>query len=115
MKFICWPTLVFYHHENHKKKIRKSAILKLQTPDGVIEGHKLCSEFLEREVKNLLLTDAGLDNSAKEVLLNEIEPCFTEADNLILKSPPDQDCVKKTVESSNLHGAPGSDGLPSLL
>ena len=32
--------ITIYHHEIHKKLIRKSAILKLQTPGGVIEGHE---------------------------------------------------------------------------
>ena len=89
--------------------------MKLQTPGGIIQGHKLCSEFLEREVKNLLLTDAGLDQAAQDCLLEEVEPCFSEADNSILTAPPTLKCVKKTIESSNLHAAPGSDGLPSLF
>ena len=97
------------------KSIKKSAILKLQTPEGIIEGHAKCSQFLEKEVKNLLLTDAGLDHSAQELLLEEIVPCFSEADNAALKSPPTSEMVKKTVESSNLHAAPGCDGLPSLF
>ena len=95
--------------------IRRSAILKLQTPAGLIEGHQLCSEYLEKEVKNLLLTDAGLDQAAQELLLEEVGPCFTEADNTILKAPPTLQSVKETIQSSNLHAAPGSDGLPSLF
>ena len=95
--------------------IRKSAILKLQTPSGIIEGHAECSTFLENEVKSLLLTDAGLDQSAQNILLEEILPCFTEADNAILRSPPTLQCVKDTINDSNLHAAPGCDGIPSLL
>ena len=104
-----------YHHELHKKQLRKSAILKLQTPEGTLEGHQKCSEYLERDVKNLLLTDAGLDHSAQEALLEEIVPCFSEADNAALVFPPTLETVKKTVDSSNLHAAPGCDGLPSLF
>ena len=107
--------VTIYHHEIHKKQVRKSAILKLQTPDGILEGHSKCSQYLEKEVKNLLLTDAGLDSSAQAVLLDEIMPCFSEAHNEKLRSPPTLETVKKTVESSNLHAAPGCDGLPSLL
>ena len=44
--------VTIYHHELHKKLIRKSSILKLETPNGVIEGHHNCAEFLENEVKN---------------------------------------------------------------
>ena len=54
--------VTIYHHEIHKKLIRKSAILKLQTPDGLLEGHDQCAAFLEKDVKNLLLTDANLDH-----------------------------------------------------
>ena len=39
--------VTIYHHEIHKKKIRKSAILKLQTPSGVLEGHSQCANYLE--------------------------------------------------------------------
>ena len=107
--------VTIYHHEIHKKLIRKSAILKLQTPGGVIEGHDQCATFLENEVKSLLLTDAGLDPTAQNVLLDDIEPCFTEADNVILRAPPTLQSVKDTINSSNLHSAPGCDGIPSLL
>ena len=37
-----------YHHEIHQKKIKKSAILKLQIDDNTfIEGHPACSAYLE--------------------------------------------------------------------
>ena len=104
-----------YHHEIHKKQIRKSAILKLQTPNGILEGHKLCAEYLENDVKNLLLSDAGLDPVAQDTLLDEVTPCFTEADNIVLQAPPTVQDVKDTIASSNLHAAPGSDGLPSFF
>ena len=107
--------VTIYHHEIHKKAIRKSAILKLQTPGGVIEGHALCSAFLEQEVKNLLLTNASLSPTSQNTLLDELTPCFTETDNAILKSPPTLKSVKETIDASNLHAAPGCDGIPSLL
>lgn len=31
--------VTIYHHEIHKKLIKKSCILKLETPEGLIEGH----------------------------------------------------------------------------
>ena len=31
--------VTIYHHEIHRKYIRKSSILKLETPNGLIEGH----------------------------------------------------------------------------
>jgi hypothetical protein len=105
--------VTIYHHEVHKKLIRKSSILKLETPSGLIEGHDKCAEFLENEVKNLLLVDAGLSLDAQEKLLEEVMPCFTEADNAILSAPPTMKDVEETVTNSNLSAAPGNDGIPS--
>ena len=36
-----------YHHELHQKKIKRSAILKLQTDEGLLEGHHACAAYLE--------------------------------------------------------------------
>ena len=66
-------------------------------------------------MKKLLLVDAELDTVAQQQLLQEVLPCFTEADNAILRAPPTKDDVKKTVDKSNLNAAPGNDGIPSLL
>ena len=99
----------------HKKLVRKSAILKLETPNGILEGHEECATFLEEEVKNLLLGDAGLVLAAQEQLLEEVVPCFTEADNKVLSSPPTVQDVQDTIANSNLHAAPGNDGIPSLF
>ena len=107
--------VTIYYHEIHKKLIRKSSILKLDTEAGLIEGHENCSEFLENEVKKLLLADARLVPLAQEQLLQEVVPCFTDADNAILCAPPTKEKVKKIVDNSNLNAAPGNDGIPSLL
>ena len=64
--------VTIYHHEIHKKKVKKSAILKLDTPMGVIEGHQSCATFLENDVKNLLLTNANLDKTAQSTLLEDV-------------------------------------------
>ena len=93
----------------------KSSILKLETSSGLIEGHYKCAEYLENEVKGLLLVDAGLVAEAQSKLLEEVVPCFTEADNKLFLSPPTLQEVKETVAVSNLHAAPGNDGIPSLL
>ena len=95
--------VTIYHHEIHKKLVKKSAILKLQTPTGLLEGHDKCATYLENEVKNLLLADAGLDERAQKILLDETLPTFTEADNELLLAPPSIEDVKKTVDNSNLH------------
>ena len=52
---------------------------------------------------------------AQQILLNEVEPVFTEQDNLMFLTPPTKEDVRKTVWESNLHAAPGSDGIPSYL
>ena len=80
--------VTIYHHEIHKKLIKKSSILKLDTPAGLIEGHDKCAEFLENQVKILLLEDAGLDSMAQDKLLEEVLPCFSEADNKVFKAHP---------------------------
>ena len=107
--------VTIYHHEIHKKLIKKSSILKLETPSGLVEGHDACANFLEQEVKNLLLVDDGLENAAQSKLLEEITPCFTDADYALFLAPQTMDDVKKTLENSNLHAAPGNDGIPSLF
>ena len=43
-----------YHHEIHKKHIKKSSILKLQTDAGIIEGHEACAKHLENLVADLI-------------------------------------------------------------
>ena len=62
--------------------------MKLETPKGVIEGHDLCAEYLEDDVKKLLLTDAGVLPAAQTRLLEEVIPCFTEADNAAFLATP---------------------------
>ena len=59
--------------------------------------------------------DAGLDLAAQERLLEEIAPCFSEADNALLSSPPTMQDVKETIADSNLSAAPGNDGIPSMF
>ena len=104
-----------YHHELHKKKIKKCSILKLQTENGIIEGHSDCASFLEKTVEDLLLHPEILDPHAQEVLLNEVEQVFTEEDNQMFTTPPTKNDIWKTICESNLNAAPGSDGIPSLF
>ena len=48
------PDLVhIYHHELHKEKIKRSIILKLQTKNGLLEGHFKVSPYLEELVKTV--------------------------------------------------------------
>ena len=104
-----------YHHELHKKDIKRSSILKLQTDDGMKEGHDKCSSYLEAQVGHLLLNPGVLDQVAREAMLREVDKVFTDRDNSKLPSKPSQEEVRKVLAKSNLSAAPGSDGIPSLL
>ena len=104
-----------YHHELHAKSIKKSAILKLETETGTLEGHDACRNYLERAVGDLLLHPADLDEAAQESLLQEVRPVFTAEDNLMLSKEPSKDEVKESVWSANMNAAPGTDGLTNLV
>ena len=77
-----------YHHELHKKSYKRSSILKLQTEQGLIEGHTACSEYLQKSVEDLLLHPALLDQTSQNILLAELEEQFTDSDNRILLAEP---------------------------
>ena len=99
-----------------KKRIKKSAILKLQIDDNkIIEGHKACSAYLEDSVAQLLHHPPVLDAAAQDHLLAEVEPVFTAADNALLCKVPTKKEVGITLSEANLHAAPGCDGLTSFL
>ena len=104
-----------YHHELHRKSIRKSSILKLETTSGILEGHKSCAEFLEKTVEDLLLQPAHLDQAAQDTLLAEVDPVFSDSDNTKLLKTPSKIEVFETLAASNLHAAPGTDGLTSFF
>ena len=104
-----------YHHELHKKHIKKSSITKLQVGNKLLEGHAACAEYLEQSVIDLLQHPALLDVGAQEALLQEVSKVFTSKDNEMLLKIPDCEEVKKSIWSSNLHAAPGSDGLTTFL
>ena len=70
-----------YHHDLHRKQIKKSSILKLETPSETLLGHQACAEYLEQTVEDLLLHPAQLNQAAQDNLLAEVLPVFPEADN----------------------------------
>ena len=74
-------TTNLYHHEIHKKKVSKSAILELQTEEGVMTGHKECSNFISQSVSKLLENPFCFDKNSQETLLEEIDVCFSIQDN----------------------------------
>ena len=104
-----------YHHDLHRKKIKKSSILKLETPSGILLGHKACAEYLEQSVEDLLLHPVLLNQAAQEVLLDEVLPVFSDTDNKKLLKLPTKVEVYDTIADSNQHAAPGTDGLTSFF
>ena len=104
-----------HHHELHSKQIKKTSITRLQCGDQLLEGHDQCAQHLEQSVAELLLQPAHLDEAAQALLLQEVDPVFTRKDNELMMKIPDKEEVKQSIWSSNLHAAPGSDGLTSFL
>ena len=104
-----------YHHKLHKKHISRSSILKLETENYNYAGHEECSKYLEDLVGQLLLHPAQLDTLAQEELLREVEPVFSASDNAMITKAPTKEEVKDSVSNSNLHAAPGTDGLTSFF
>ena len=99
-----------YHHELHRKHIKRSQILKLETESQTFLGLEECAEYLENSA-----SPAELNNDAQHELLAEVEKVFTPEDNKLLTKVPDKDEVKESVWSANLHAAPGMDGLTTFL
>ena len=104
-----------YHHEVHRKHIRRSSILKLETNNQSFSGHEECSQYLEQLVGQLLLQPAQLDHLAQQELLREVKPVFSLEDNIMMTKAPTKQEVKSSLSNSNLHAAPGNDGLTSFL
>ena len=106
-----------YHHELHRKRVRKSSILRLETPSGTLAGHTACAEYLEKTVEDLLLHPVDLDLVAQDLLLAEVSPVFTEEDNNKFMKEPTKIEVYNTLTASNLHAAPGTgtDGLTNYF
>ena len=105
-----------YHHDLHRKFKQKSSILRLQAETGeVVEGHAACAAAVEGSVASHLLRPAVLDPVAQEILLREVQPCFTEADILMLEAPPLKEEVKLVLSTCNSHAAPGTDGLTAFF
>ena len=104
-----------YHHELHKKHIKRSQILELKTETQTLLGHQQCAKYLENSVAELLLHPAALDSAAQDELLAEVDKVFTPEDNKLMTKVPNKTEVKESVWSSNLHAAPGTDGLTTFL
>ena len=60
-------------------------------------GHEACTEYLENAVAEILTRPADLDNEAQNILLREVKPVFTKADNAMMKKMPEKKEVKESV------------------
>ena len=104
-----------YHHSLLKRNIKRSAILKLDTLEGMKTGHDECMDFLERDVMSLLFNVHSPNMEAVQDLLDEISPSFSTEDNKMLEAAPTEKEIKKVISSSNLSASPGLDGIPGSL
>ena len=86
-----------YHHDLHRKHLKRSSILKLQTEAGLLEGHEQCSSYLEQQVADLLTHPGLLDPAAQELLLGEVQQVFTAEDNVKFLAVPGLSDVKKRI------------------
>ena len=105
-----------FHHEQHKRHIKHSSILKLRPEGGeLLEGHITCSAYLEEQVRELLGKKAVLCREAQAELLEEVEKVFTDNDNEMLEKMPTKDEIAQALKDDNKNSAPGNDGLTFLL
>ena len=105
-----------FHHKIHQRKMKRSSILKLEISDReTIVGHKKCADYLEKSVESMLAGPPNVNYQAQDVLLEEVEKVFTPDDNEFLLKLPTKEELHKYLCNSNMHAAPGSDGLTSYL
>ena len=64
---------------------------------------------------DLLLHPAPQNVEAEQSLLAEVDTVFTERDNQLLREIPTEQEVKMTINKSNIHAAPGCDGISFYL
>ena len=81
----------------------------------MLQGHSACSNHLQNKIAEILEHPALLYNACQQALLDELEVQFNEKDNRMLTDVPTNEKVDKSVRTSNIHGAPGSDGITSLV
>ena len=104
-----------HHHEIHKKRAVRSSILQLESKSGTVIGHDKCAELLTENAASFLEQEILLDAAAQNTLLDEISPVFTDEDNLTLIKTPDNAEVLEVLKKSNLHAAPGTDGITNYF
>ena len=70
-----------FHHSQHQTFRKRSSILKLKTPQGLVSGHDECAAALESNVADHLLNHANLLPQAQEILLKDFKQSFSEDNN----------------------------------
>ena len=108
------PTRI-YHHEIHKKFIKRGSILRLETDQGLLEGHENCAKYLEGKVQELLGYEANLNLESQNKLLENTFTVFSNEDNLLLEAKPTKKEIIEVLSESNLKASAGSDGIPSIV
>ena len=89
--------------------------MKLETENGMLEGHRECMDYLEDNVEKVFGNAAVLDGDAQQSLLREVEKVFTEEDNEMLSAEISKEEVRKLLWLANVNSSPGSDGLTYLV
>ena len=89
--------------------------MKLETENGILEGHRECMDYLEDNVEKVFGNAAVLDDNAQQTLLGEVERVFTEEDNEMLSAVISKEELKKLLWQANVNSSPGSDGLTYLV
>ena len=91
----------------HQKFIKKSSILKINTPDETtVEEHKECARMLEKSVEQMLSRPPNTNPQAQDVLLEEVEEVFTKEDKEMLLKVSTKEEVYKCLCESNLNTSP---------
>ena len=81
----------------------------------MLQGHIDCAQHLESIAANILEKTADLSINAQQVLLDEIDECFSENDSRMLNEMPSKAEVKASVMTANSKAAPGNDGISNLF
>ena len=64
-----------------------------------------------KEYQRHAQNDSPLCQDSQEHLLDELDVVFTDEDNIKLLKVPDKKEIKSGLQNSNLHAAPGTDGI----
>ena len=100
-----------YHHEQLYRVNNRCSITKLKSAEGLVTGHRACADLLNKQTEELLGAEAHLCQDAQEALLADVEGVFTDKDNEMLEKEITNEEVWESLKSSNIHSAPGSDGI----